>query len=241
VFAWLERAQRYISADRGLGYGLGVAGLTAMLLLLFYPLRKHSSLFQGWGRIRTWFNIHMALGIMGPTLVLLHSNFTFGSLNSSVALFSALLVGASGYVGRFAYARIHYGLSGQRARYSEVRADVRKIREAVSTRDPALGEALRAIEEWAEGPDRGPLRALIQYLGSRRRVARLRRETTRQLGRQVPPVVRERLDVYLLASKRLVRFRTYERIFGLWHAVHLPLSFFLYTAAVVHVVAVHLY
>lgn len=241
TLAWMERGQNYVSADRGLGYALGVAGLTAMLLLLLYPLRKRSARMQRWGPIRVWFHAHMALGIVGPTLVLLHSNFELGSTNSSVALFSALLVAGSGYVGRFAYARIHYRFSGQRTRHGEVAADVRSLREALVERDPRLEADFRSLEDWAHGVDRGAFRLLGGFLGARRRIRTLRRAVERRIDLQRDPGARLRIDAYLVATRRLARFRTYERVFALWHAVHLPLSFFLYGAAAVHVVAVHLF
>jgi len=238
--AWFEREQRYISADRGLGYWLGVAGLGLMVLLLLYPVRKRSSRMQKWGPIRIWFHTHMALGIAGPVLVLLHSNFELGSPNSSVALFSALLVSSSGYVGRFAYSRIHYGLSGRRAAYSEVRSDVQAMR-ATLTLAPKLDAAFQSVERWATGVDAGSGSALIRYFGVKRRLSRLRNAINRASGAPLPASTKQSLDAYLLATRRLARFRTYEQIFSLWHAVHLPLSFFLYTAAVFHVIAVHLY
>ena len=39
----------------------------------------------------------------------------------------------------------------------------------------------------------------------------------------------------------LAEFQAYERLFSLWHALHLPLIFMLLVAAVVHIVAVHVY
>jgi hypothetical protein len=239
--AWLVREQRYISADRGLGYALGIAGLIAMLLLLLYPARKRFASMQRWSTVRRWFHFHMALGILGPTLALLHSNFDLGSSNSSVALFSALVVSASGYVGRFAYARIHYGLSGQRTRHSELLSDVHELRRALAIRAPQLEQEFQSVELWAREAARGPLQAAFRYLSARRKIARLRRELRRRLGAKSSGDTRRRLDVYLLGARRPARFRTYEQVFALWHALHIPISFFLYGAAVVHVIAVHLY
>ena len=48
----------------------------------------------------------MVLGILGPTLIILHSNFKIGSLNSRLALFTMLVVVASGIVGRYLYSQV---------------------------------------------------------------------------------------------------------------------------------------
>jgi hypothetical protein len=36
-------------------------------------------------------------------------------------------------------------------------------------------------------------------------------------------------------------FEGYERLFSLWHALHIPLIFMMIIAAVIHIVAVHVY
>jgi hypothetical protein len=46
---------------------------------------------------------------------------------------------------------------------------------------------------------------------------------------------------YLVAVRNVAQFRFHERMFALWHVLHVPLLVVLVAAAVVHVVAVHLY
>jgi len=43
------------------------------------------------------------------------------------------------------------------------------------------------------------------------------------------------------ASRQVAEFRVYERLFSLWHVLHLPLFFMLLAAGIVHVIAVHVY
>ena len=43
--------------------------------------------------------------MLGPVLILWHTNFKLGSINSSVALIAMLVVAASGLVGRFLHGR----------------------------------------------------------------------------------------------------------------------------------------
>jgi hypothetical protein len=49
------------------------------------------------------------------------------------------------------------------------------------------------------------------------------------------------IDRRLAATRRVAGFQAYERLFSLWHALHLPLIFILLVAGVVHVIAVHVY
>jgi hypothetical protein len=51
----------------------------------------------------------------------------------------------------------------------------------------------------------------------------------------------EMLHDYLAAVRRVAEFGAYEQLFSLWHAFHLPLCILLFSAAAVHVIAVHMY
>jgi len=45
----------------------------------------------------------------------------------------------------------------------------------------------------------------------------------------------------IAATRRLADFQAFERLFSLWHALHIPLIVMLLLAGIVHVVVVHLY
>jgi hypothetical protein len=64
----------------------------------------------------------------------------------------------------------------------------------------------------------------------------LRRSAARSGG----PTLRD-VRAYVGTVRQVARFGMYERIFALWHAIHLPLCVLLFTAAAVHVVAVNMY
>jgi len=49
------------------------------------------------------------------------------------------------------------------------------------------------------------------------------------------------VDKRLAATRRVAEFQGFERLFSLWHALHIPLIFMLLAAGVVHVIAVHVY
>ena len=234
VWGWCVRSEVYLNAEFGLGYALGIVGTSMMLLLLVYSLRKRLGVMRTWGRIPRWLEVHMALGLLGPTAVLFHSNFELGSLNSSVALACVLLVSISGVVGRVIYPKIHRGLSGRRA-------DVRELREAARAARGALGRLLdakpelerevAALEALSLGGGRG-------FLASSGRSWSLRRRARAIESRVSDPTA---LRGYTAALRSVADFRTYERLFALWHAFHLPFCIMLFTAAAVHVVAVHMY
>jgi hypothetical protein len=246
VWGFRLRDDLYFSPDEPLGYRLGIFGTACMVLLLGYSLRKRMRALAHAGPVRSWFQVHMVLGLVGPTAILFHCNFAVGSVNSGVALACVLLVAGSGIVGRFLYPRIHHGLSGRRTTFAERRAELEASRGALAAAvgaAPDLAGELQRFESAALAPASGAARMWqLAALGARAR--RLRARAKRSLRRagaaERRDVLREVRD-YTRSVRELARFRAYERVFGLWHAVHLPLCVLLFVAAVVHVVAVNLY
>jgi hypothetical protein len=238
------RDDLYFTPESELGYGLGIFGTACMLLLLGYSLRKRVPRLAPLGPLRGWFQFHMVLGLVGPTAILFHCNFQVGSVNSGVALACVLLVAGSGLIGRFLYPRIHHGLSGRRATLAERRAELDASRGVLArtlSGAPGLAETLSRFEVSALAPASGAARFWqLATLGTRAR--RVRARARRALGRGDPGrrALRE-IRAYLREVRQVARFRAYERVFALWHAVHLPLCVLLFTAAAVHVVAVNMY
>jgi hypothetical protein len=60
-------------------------------------------------------------------------------------------------------------------------------------------------------------------------------------SRVVSAPVRETISEYFSLLCRGLELRLFERLFALWHAIHVPLSAILFISAAIHVVAVHLY
>ena len=121
---WTSDLENYITAESGLGYFLGIIGSVMMFITLLYSLRKRLKSMRNWGNIRTWFTIHMILGIYGPVLILYHSNFSIGSSqNEKVAMISMLVVVVSGIVGRYVHDKIRYGLYQHEAALESLQFD----------------------------------------------------------------------------------------------------------------------
>ncbi|MGH0028727.1 MAG: hypothetical protein ACQGVC_02980 [Myxococcota bacterium] len=238
---WALRAENLVSPRSGAGYALGVVGLGMMVLLLLYSVRKHVRALSRWGPIRRWFHAHMVLGLLGPTAVLLHCNFELGSVNSSVVLFCTLFVAGSGIVGRIVYTRVHEELTGRRRSLAELRGELEAARRelAAEARGDVL-ERLDEIERYVDRRPEGALAALGQFVAVGARVRRASRACRRVLGARDRSALAP-VSAYLASARRVARFGVYERLFALWHAVHLPLCFLLFASAGIHVFAVHSY
>jgi hypothetical protein len=258
---WRDREEGYLTPDAGLGYWLGIVGASAMLLLLIYPLRKRLPSLRRFGSVSGWFRLHMILGLIGPALILFHCNFKLGSLNSNVALFSMLTVATSGLVGRYLYGRIHLGLYGRRTQIDDLLADVRQLKSALEGEHslPAIiYSTLDAHIARALAERRGALSSFVALIGYRLRSpgerAQLmdvierhffseaqRQGWSRRTRRRHLRDIRRLLRYYFAAVNRAAAFAFYERLFALWHVLHMPLFVLLILAAIVHVVGAHLY
>lgn len=241
----------------GLGYALGIVGGILMSVLLLYPLRKRFRSLQVFGALKHWFRFHMIAGIAGPLSILYHSTFHIGSFNAAIALYSMLLVVASGVVGRFIYRKIHHGLFGSRATLSELKTMLeRQLSEQrpLLARYPAIAAEIEQCLVDADRPLRSPLAAArhLVLLSWRRLHAqsRLRRalaaaeasgEPETRLSRREIEAIIHALGASLAAAQRTAQFAGYERLFALWHVIHIPFLWMLFITAIIHVVAVHAY
>lgn len=260
-FGWSFPTARYITPTRGSGYALGIIGGSLMLLLLLYSARKHFEWLKFLGPTPSWFRFHMVLGILGPLCILFHANFHTGATNSNVALFSMLTVAGSGFIGRYFYSHIHHGLYGRKLELGELQAGAAGLRALSGSVSflPDLVERLAAAERrlLACGPRLSLLgflkpvvvglatvRARWQLHGYVRRALRASARTSPAVAaqaRRLKRAARAYVDRRLAATRRVAEFEGYERLFSLWHALHIPLIFMLIIAAVIHVIAVNVY
>jgi len=253
VFGWWHRDESDLVAEAGLGYALGILGGSLMLLLLFYPLRKRVKALHRALSMKFWFRLHMTCGILGPLAILYHANFRLGSINSAVAMVCMLLVAGSGLVGRYLYVRIHRGLYGRRRALGELQGAVAEAGQRLNERLPAdrpLHDWLQQLERLAQTPARGlwhslRLRRLTRQAARHTRRAwrdALRREVRQGgLARGEARRIWRQLERYLDTVHVASGFRVNERLFALWHVLHLPLFVMMLITGIVHVFVVHVY
>jgi len=262
AYGWLIREEEIFTAETGWGYWLGIIGGSLMLILMLYPMRKHAKFMRNMGPIRYWFRFHMAFGVLGPIAVLFHANFSLGSVNSNVALFAMITVATSGLVGRFFYTKIHNGLYGKKASLDELENAI--INSAQGFKDNSqisVTEILKCLEKvkmrLINMADQYLLGILIlpflsiytfiisirtnrivhQLLKSRLDEKHLSETEAKEIKRQLKISIKQ----YLTNTNSVVEYVVYERIFSLWHVLHLPLFIIMLLTGLFHVYAVHMY
>jgi hypothetical protein len=254
-FGWTQRGDNYISAETGTGYLLGIVGGSLMLTLLLYPVSKRIKMLTHWIPIRYWFGVHMFLGIFGPVLILFHSNFHLGSTNSTVALISMLLVAGSGIIGRYIYTYIHHGLYGAQITINELKQESANNHVELLNMyamDEELNNRLIKMEKKVLQPYTGLMTNLLHVISLAIHARRLKSKVMALVknsydkndkGKVLPEskTVINAVNRYTLALRKTATLKVYERMFSLWHVLHLPLFFMMIITAVIHIFAVHLY
>ncbi len=258
---WLNRTQAVWTAEDGWGYWFGIVGGSLMLLLLLYPMRKRLQFMSKWLTVKFWFRLHMIFGVLGPVLIMMHSSYHLGSLNGRIALFSMLIVAISGLFGRYFYTRIHYGLYGRKATFASLRADSEMLTKKLGPLfdlQPKAKQLLTDYEQRVLQAPRGPLASAIHWFSMRYTAARLYHSVIRALNKKLLAAAhlkgwdrskvrrkQMRMRSMLLDHRRVLRqileFHFYERLFAIWHLLHMPLFIMMVVTGFVHVYAVHAY
>ena len=260
IWGYNAHLERYITPTRGLGYALGIIGGSLMLVLLMYPARKRLEWLHFIGGVPAWSRVHMTLGIVGPLLVLFHSNFSLGATNSNVALFCMLAVSGSGLIGRYIYSRIYGDWHEHKATLEELKAVAETLRKQ-STPIGMLPDYLATIEREEQElfrPAATPVGKLTQPVTIVVRLVLARWRLNNQIQRMVLDAVRktpglaphsERLTAtatnYALrrmdAIRRVREHGYYVKLFSLWHVAHVPFFIMTLVAGIAHVISVSVY
>ncbi len=246
TYGWITRNSAAINPEHGIGYALGIVGGSMMLLLLVYPLRKRVRVLAAIGSVGFWFRFHMLLGLLGPIAILYHSRYSWGALNSAIALGAMLVVSGSGLIGRFLYSHVHRGYSGRKLEMRALMAEMHDELAAIAVfggDGDALGNRLKEFERRAAiaGASFWSSAVAVVVIGfsSRFEYWRLRWQiliADRQIG---IPVVQ--VKAFYIAARRAAEFAFYDRMLRLWHLMHMPLFLILVAAATIHIIAVHMY
>jgi hypothetical protein len=217
------------------GQSFGLIGAALMLVPFLYMLRK--KLGRGPGRLKTWLEVHLFCGIVGPVLITFHSSFKFNGIVSA-AYWSMVIVMLSGFVGRYLYVRIPRSLRGIELTRAELDQQAAALHEEIVARPGAAGliGAIEALERLAVPQRPTWVGLLFGEIGLRGRLRRF----SQQLRFNRLPEDQERALVRLttervLLLRQVAYLQWTRRAFDLWHVFHLPLVYLLLVIVAVHV------
>jgi hypothetical protein len=237
ITAWYASMARSGLPQPGslLGHLLGIVGFLLMLCTeTVYTLRKRLRGFTT-GSMRTWLQIHIFTGIVGPYLVLLHSGGKFHGLAGVLTLLTVVMV-ASGFVGRYIYTAAPRGLEGVELSMEELETRIADV----DRRLHELGQAPVGAAPVFASPRVVQLFWMTVLLRPwiRWRQRRALRQTVKNLS--LPdPTAAQRLE-QLLDDRERLQLQIHclvgaRRLLALWHVFHVPLGAVLFTLAFMHI------
>lgn len=188
-----------------LGHGIGVVGSLFMLMTLIYPFRKRVLKKKGDPIIH-----HVSVGLLGSTLVIVHSGHKASSLIGLLLYLTVVLMVLSGITGYYLYKRVNRSLRAQKRERN-------LLEKRLKSRKRELIDACRI--DAADGmADR-------TFMGGPSLT-----ETNKECSRWVD-------QVRALAEREQAMqfFDRLKAVFSKWIQIHYTLTIFLFSLMIIHV------
>ena len=256
---WAAIPQANFVQGGGFIYNTGLIGGVLMLVALIYSVFKRVKFLRRLITSDAWYYIHIGCGAIGSYLVILHSSFDLGSINSAVAFFAMLFVIISGALGRYLYTLSSISLHKQFAEIEVTEPDLFGMidKYECNTSDRIRKRLSRfALHCFNQPSD------ILHYMSRYFSVAYygihfyvLSAQDLKRIIRSISVLADlDKKDVKVLQKVQKRRLRQYviqivkmgytalaEQLLKNWRVLHVPMLYLLAITAVAHVVVVHMY
>lgn len=199
------------------GHFIGVVGTVMMFLTLVYLFKKR--VLGKRGR-QNPLSKHIFYGLMGPSLVVIHSAHKLDSLIGLLTFVAMLVVVLSGIIGRFLFRRVSRSLKEQQRELAMLKDIFQRRREEVAACDVYFGLEHAAEEENKTEMENEPLEE-----GQRRQC-----EQVFDLAQSISEL-----------EYTTTVFDSTKSLFSKWMKVHHILTLFLFSFVIVHILTVLYY
>ncbi|MHC4956354.1 MAG: hypothetical protein ACYTGZ_21135 [Planctomycetota bacterium] len=223
---------RRLRSSGPVGLGAGLLGTGAFVLNLSYLVRKRLARVAWLGSLRAWMGFHVATGLLGATLILLHAAFLPKSALGILAFGALGVVVATGLVGRYLYGLVPRSLSGRELERDELRRRLERGRAKLV----AAGFDATLLDRPSIDPAvarRGVFARIVRVFAgdreTRRAFARLRKHLKSD---DLLPAARR----YARDEQWLARYAEARALLGAWRFLHRWLAI-----AMLCVVGFHIY
>lgn len=223
---------------RPLSLWLGWIGLSLMITMNVYTLRKKAQFMQNWGKASAWLNFHVFCGLLGPTLIFFHCNFKVRGI-VAISFWSMVVSLSSGIIGRYFYNQIgrlkSELLNENKNRISRLERFLKKEGLTVESKDQEL--VFQRVYSYVGIPrnveDISPFAAMAySMIGNFRLMLALPLAPS-----SWPTYSRYILKDIGLMQRKAMFIESFQRLMGYWHTFHFPFAIFMYVAAVIHVIS----
>lgn len=227
---------RVLRSAGTVGHGLGVVGSGMVLLLLVYSLRKRLAFMRRWGNIRIWLRYHIFLGIAGPLLITLHTEFKVQGL-VAISYYSMVAVAVSGFMGRYLYQQIPRNVLGEALSEESIEQRREECLLELSMENNIGENDLVSLENLALGALEKTSSLVGLMILPLINLGLVRKLHTWSVG--VPggdqKRARELAREWVLLTRRLYLFRQVNDLFHYWHVFHKPFAIIMILVMIVHV------
>lgn len=234
AYVWFARGDvAHGGSPLGIAYGVLAAALVLFLLFLGVRKRWH----RGPGRLESWTQAHVYLGLLVAAVALLHSGWRFHDRVAVAALLAMAAVVLSGLVGAVLYTVVPLLLTGVESNVAldEVSRQINQLGAAMARLAAGKSAALQEICRGLLAEDRlGALagwRLLLRPPRRRRSTAAPEQGPWARWLPEVPPAEQADLQQTLILSRQrrelhqtLVRQQRYRNLLAVWLYLHIPLS-----------------
>ncbi len=252
VLSYVEYSTR-MAPHGGTFMGLcyGVLGTIAILVLMSLGIRKRCY-SSGLGTLQGWTSAHVYLGLLTLLVIPMHAGFRFGLDIHTLAFALLFIVVISGILGVILYQTIPSRLTKYDAGLQADKVDqeinrlLAEMRNLARDKSDAFVKVFR--DEMAQATDLKPKGWRLLFAGAGRDLMTKRAEELTQRVTQVPShehqafetlsrllFQKSQLETNLMFQMRL------RNALEAWLYVHLPVSFAMVAAVLVHLLAVFYY
>ncbi len=240
-----------ISASDPIGMGIGWAGTSSMVIMHVYSLRRRLRAWSHWGKLRSWLQFHIFMGLQGALLVIFHSIHlkTIGNI-AGITIVLTLIVVCSGIFGRYLFSMLPKNLNGERLTARDIEKELDEMTALFSrSAQPSIEAAVAELEKSqpidADHGRQGSLSVLIKEDLRARRAFRHLRDAISKARRSSPSSELEEFSALVwrraMLARRLAMLSVAEKLFRNWTVLHKPLTYLLAGSVLLHIIAHYIY
>lgn len=234
---WIDSTSR-VTAKPGdsVSLWLGWAGISVMVLMNVYSIRKRAGFLQGRGNLKYWLDFHIFCGLLGPLFILFHCGLKARGV-VAISFWSMIISFSSGVIGRYFYLQ----LLRQKSEFDQRSQDwLRRLRRVLE----------KSRIEFKEAEMQASLQGALALAGARgdfsNPIGALMRSIAAdiQLTFRDPPTpghwpsaTKYCLKEFAVNTRRSRSLKPFQQLMGYWHAFHFPFAVFMYIAAIIHIIS----
>jgi len=225
-----------------IGHGLGIVGGSMMLIMFVYSIRKRIKFFRKWGKLPTWLNYHIFLGITGPVLVTLHTALKFGGL-VSISYWSMVAVALSGFIGRYIYVKIPRRVSGKEVTRDDFKKQLKQKTEQFKEEFGLSDSTVEKIRHLS-GADKIRKRGLLGIftiffmdITSWLKWQRIKKEISKSssISRKEMKQFKHSLRQIVKMDRQIAFWHAAQSLFHYWHVIHKPFAYTMIVIMFIHI------